>query len=118
MDEGQHINQYASWNNMAANLAYVCWAVGILIAFGYFVRLATTSDSKAGYDFINRYEINVLWIAAIVLIVSGGFYFNSNITILSMLWVFVRIFFTSMMGMIVALIVQNLLRFYYPFFIE
>lgn len=112
------INQYASWNNLAANLAYVCWAVGILIALGYFARLTTTSDSKSRYDFINKFEINVLWIASIILIVGGGFYFNSNISILSTLWVFVRIFVTSMMGMIVALIIQNLLKFYYPFFIE
>ena len=116
--EAQNLNQYASWNNLAANLAYICWVAGILIALGYLVRLATTSDSKSRYDFINRYEINVLWIASIIIIVGGGFYFNSNITILGTLWVFVRIFVTSMMGMIVALIVQNLLRFYYPFFVE
>ncbi len=118
MEMEQNINQYASWNNLAANLAYICWAVGILIALGYYVRLATTSDSKSRYDFINRYEINALWIAAIILIVGGGFYFNSNITVLGTLLIFVRIFVTSMMSMIVALIVQNLLKFYYPFFIE
>jgi uncharacterized membrane protein len=97
---------FASWNNLAANLAYICWAAGILIALGYFVRLSTTSDSKSRYDFINKNEISVLWIAAIVMIVGAGFYFNSTITRLSTLWVFVR------------LIVQNLLKFYYPFFIE
>ena len=111
-------DQYASWNNMAANLALICWAVGLLIALGYFVRLITTSDSKSRYDFINRYEINALWIASIIIIVGGAFYFNSNIAVLSVLWIFVRIFVTSMMGMIVALIIQNLLKFYYPFFIE
>jgi hypothetical protein len=118
MEMEQGVNQYVSWNNMAANLAYLCWAVGILIVLGYFVRLATTSDSKSRYDFINKNEINLLWIASIILVVGAGFYFNSNVTVLSILWVFVRIFVTSMMGMIVALIVQNLLKFYYPFFIE
>jgi len=52
------------------------------------------------------------------MIIGAGFYFNSTISKLSTLWVFVRIFVTSMMGLIVALIVQNLLRFYYPFFVE
>jgi hypothetical protein len=112
------VNQYASWNNLAANLAYLCWAVGILIVLGYFVRLATTSESKSKYDFINKYEINLLWIAAIVMIVGAGFYFNSTIIRLSALLIFMRIFLTIMMGMIVALVIQNLLKFYYPFYIE
>lgn len=111
-------HKYDSWNNLAANLAYLCWAVGILIVLGYLVKLATTSDSKAKYDFINKTEINLLWIASIILIVGGCFYANSTIIELSPLWIFVRLFVTSMMGMIVALIIQNLLKFYYPFFIE
>jgi hypothetical protein len=114
----QDVNQYASWNNLAANLAYVCWAVGLLIILGYFVKLATTSDSKSRYDFINKYEINILWIASIILIIGAGFYFNKTIVVISILWIFVRLFTTVMMGMIVALIIQNLLKFYYPFYIE
>ena len=114
----QDVNQYASWNNLAANLAYVCWAVGLLIILGYFVKLATTSDSKSRYDFINKYEINILWIASIILIIGAGFYFNSTIVVISILLIFVRLFTTVMMGMIVALIIQNLLKFYYPFYIE
>ena len=111
-------HKYDSWNGLAANMAYICWAAGILIVLGYLVKLATTSDSKARYDFINKNEINVLWIASIVLIVGGCFYANSTIIELSALWIFVRIFVTASMGMIVALIIQNLLKFYYPFFIE
>lgn len=114
----QDVNQYASWNNLAANLAYVCWAAGILIILGYFVKLSATSESKSKYDFINKYEINLLWVAAIIVIVGAGFYLNSTISKLSPLWIFVRIFMTGMMGLIVALIVQNLLKFYYPFYIE
>src|SRR6185503_14314366 len=43
---------------------------------------------------------------------------NSNIQKLSTLWIFVLGFTTFAMGMIVALIIQNMLKFYYPFFIE
>ncbi|HEX6890404.1 MAG TPA: hypothetical protein VF141_06920, partial [Chryseolinea sp.] len=46
------------------------------------------------------------------------FYANSNIQKLNTLWIFVLGFTTFAMGMIVALIVQNMLKFYYPFFIE
>ena len=38
---------YDSWNNLAANLALVCWAAGILVALGYFVALSSKGDSKS-----------------------------------------------------------------------
>jgi len=109
---------YDSWNGLAANVSYICWAAGLLVILAYFVKLAATGDNKDKYDFINKHEINMLWIGAIILIVGACFYANSNITELNALWIFVRVFTTVSMGMIVALIVQNLLKFYYPFFIE
>jgi hypothetical protein len=109
---------YDSWNQMAANVAYACWALGLLVVLGYMVRLAATSEYKDKYDFINRHEIRFLWIASIIIVVGACFYVNANITELNALWIFVRVFTTVSMGMIVALIIQNLLKFYYPFFIE
>ena len=111
-------HKYDSWNALAANLAYVCWAAGILIVLGYFIRLATNGDNKDKYDFINKYEISVLWIATIIIITGAGFYFNSNIVELKTVFIFVRPFLTIMMGLISAVIIQNLLKFYYPFYIE
>jgi hypothetical protein len=110
--------EYAAWNDLARNIAYGAWAISVLIVIGYVVRLSTMSDAKAKYDFINKYEIRTLWIASIILIAGCCFFANSNVTELSALWIFVRVFTTVSMGMIVALIVQNLLKFYYPFFIE
>jgi hypothetical protein len=109
---------YESWNQLAFNIAVGAWGLGLLVVLGYFVRLLTISESKDKYDFINRYEIRVLWVASIILIVGACFFVNSNIIQLSNLWIFVYVFTTISMGMIVALIVQNLLKFYYPFFIE
>jgi hypothetical protein len=109
---------YDSWNQLAANIAFGAWGLGLLVILGYLVRLLTITESKDKYDFINRYEIRVLWIASIILIVGACFFVNSNIIQLSNLWIFVYVFTTISMGMIVALIVQNLLKFYYPFFIE
>lgn len=112
------LSGYDSWNQLAANIAFGAWGLGALVVLGYLVRLVTISESKDKYDFINRYEIRVLWIASIILIVGACFFVNSNIIQLSNLWIFVYVFTTISMGMIVALIVQNLLKFYYPFFIE
>jgi hypothetical protein len=110
--------QYADWNEMAKNIAYGAWAIALLIVIGHVIRLSTMNDAKAKYDFINRSEIKTLWFASIVLIIGCCFFANSKVTEVSALWVFVRLFTTASMGMIVALIVQNLLKFYYPFFIE
>ena len=109
---------FDAWNAMAKNIAYVAWAISILIVIYHVIRLATMSDAKVKYDFINKSEIRTLWIAAIILIVGCCFYANANIGELSPLWIFVRGFTTFAMGMIVALIIQNMLKFYYPFFIE
>jgi hypothetical protein len=91
-----------------------------LIVIGHIIRLATMSDAKTKYDFINKSEIMTLWVASIILITGCCFFANSAVTAESgtVIWIFVRAFTTISMGMIVALIVQNLLKFYYPFFIE
>jgi DNA-directed RNA polymerase subunit RPC12/RpoP len=109
---------YAAWNAMAKNIAFGAWAISVLIVIGHVIRLATMNDAKAKYDFINRTEIRTLWFASIILIIGCCFFANSNVPEFTPLWIFVRLFTTVSMGMIVALIVQNLLKFYYPFYIE
>lgn len=111
-------HKYDAWNNLAQNVALGFWAVGILIILGYIIKLNTTGGNKDKYDFINRHEIKILWIATIVLVIGGCFFVNSNIEELTTLLIFVRSFTTIAFGILVALVVQNLLKFYYPFFIE
>jgi hypothetical protein len=119
MNEQVITHKYDDWNLLAANVAYICWAAGILVVIGYFIRLATNGDNKDKYDFINRYEISVLWIATIIMITGAGFFFNSTIPEdIKTIIIFVRLFLTVMMGLITAVIIQNLLKFYYPFYIE
>ena len=110
--------QYASWNEMTQKIAFALWVVALLIVIWHIIKLAITNDAKAKYDYINRSEIKTLWVASIVLIIGSCFYFNSNVKEVNTLWVFVRTFVTASMGMIAALILQNLLKFYYPFYIE
>ena len=109
---------YASWNSMAHNIAYLCWATGILVVVGYIVRLSSIPDNKDKYDFINRYEVNFLFSASLILILGACFFFNGSIIEVTTIMIGVRTFVTVMMGLIAALIIQNLLKFYYPFYIE
>lgn len=112
------IAYYAPWNAMAQKIAYGCWALAFLFVLGHVIKLLTTSDPKTKYDYINRSEIRFLWMATIVLVIGCCFYANSYITELNTILIFVRVFTTVSMGLIAALIVQNLLKFYYPFYIE
>jgi DNA-directed RNA polymerase subunit RPC12/RpoP len=116
LEEDPH--RYDSWNSLATNLSYALWAVAILIVLGYFVKLSTTDGNKNKYDFINKHEIKFLWIASIILVIGACLFFNSSLVKFSTVLFFVRAFMTIAFGLIAALIIQNLLKFYYPFFIE
>jgi len=109
---------FETWNMWAQYLAFGLAVISLLILLGHILKLAATSDSKSKYDYINRSEINILMTCSVLLIIAGGFYANSFISQLGMLWLFVRIFVTVSMGLIIGVIVQNLLKFYYPFYIE
>jgi hypothetical protein len=112
------VQDFTSWNQLAQNIAIGCWVASILIVLGHLIKLSMTNEAKDKYDYINKSEINLLWIASVILVVGACFYANSNVVELSVLWVFVRLFTTISMGLIVALIIQNLLKFYYPFYVE
>ena len=109
---------FETWNTWAQYIAYGLTGLAVLIFLGHIIKLATTSDSKAKYDYINRSEIGVLLTSSIFLISAGAFFANSLIAELTVLWLFVRLFVTICMGLIIGVIIQNLLKFYYPFYIE
>lgn len=116
--EETSVQSFATWNMWAQYIAFGLAAISVLILLGHLIKLGATSDSKSKYDYINRSEINILMTCGVLLIIAGGFYANSNITELTVLWLFVRIFVTISMGLIIGVVIQNLLKFYYPFYIE
>ncbi|MDH5597745.1 MAG: hypothetical protein OEY34_01395 [Cyclobacteriaceae bacterium] len=106
------------WNEWSLYVAIGLAGISVLVVLGHLLKLLATRDFKSKYDYINAYEINLLWTASILLIVSLGFYTNNGIAEITTLWLFVRVFVTISMGLILGVIVQNLLKFYYPFYIE
>lgn len=106
------------WNDLAVAAATACWAIGVLIVLIYFIRLISIRESKDRYDFINRYEIRWLWIGSVLIISGGCFFGNSAVLEISFIWAIIRILVTLLLGTIVALVTQHLLKFYYPFYIE
>ncbi|MEM8567186.1 MAG: hypothetical protein AAGF85_12060 [Bacteroidota bacterium] len=116
--EEPSLQSYEAWNTWEQYIAFILAGLSVLIFLGHLLKLAATSDSKTKYDYINRAEINILMSSAVILIIAGGFFANANITEVTVLWLFVRVFVTVSMGLIIGVIVQNLLKFYYPFYIE
>lgn len=107
-----------TWYEIGRFLAFALSAIGGAILLYYFVRLGSLKEKKDKYDFVIRHEINMLWYSALAFIVAGAFYANTIAFEAEAVWLFVRIFTTVMFGLILGVIVQNLLHFYYPFYVE
>lgn len=102
----------------ASNAAYLIGAIGVLIYVGHLLKLMLTGDLKSKYDYINMHEINLLWYSSLLIIIALAVYINSLETSLEILWLAVKLFITIMFALIAGVIIQNVLKFYYPFYIE
>lgn len=110
------------WNLYGTYVAYVLFIGGLLVVAGYFLKLSTLADYRKRYDYINMYEIRWLWGGFVMLLIGLTIWLNTGSISekLQATWSYflVTFFVSGMMCMIVAVIVQNVLKFYYPFFIE
>lgn len=107
-----------TWYEIGTWLALGAAAIGLTILLYYIVRLASQKEKKEKYDYIIRHEIDMLWYSALTLIIAAAIFANSFAIEAEPVWLLVRGFVSIMFGIILGVVVQNLLRFYYPFFIE
>ena len=112
------INQLQNWNHIIQLVAYAIAASGIGVLLFHLLKLSTIRDKKEKYDYINLREIDLLLFASISFIIAAAIYINTVIVNAEPLWFFVRLFVTVMFAIIAGVIIQNVLRFYYPFYIE
>jgi len=106
------------WNPIGRKITYILVAVAGITIFTHLTILLLTRSYKNKYDYINRYEIRLLWYVSLLLVASAAVFVNTLALNLGLLWLLVQLFVTVMMGLIAALFFNNVLRFYYPFYIE
>jgi len=106
------------WNNQGQILAFAVLAVGLAIVLGYIIRLNSIKGFKGRYDFINKLEIRVMWNAALVLIIGLALLANTFLAESNPTWFIARIVVSALLGLLIGVIVSNVLKFYYPFFVE
>jgi DNA-directed RNA polymerase subunit RPC12/RpoP len=107
-----------SWNKYSQYAAFILFGAALVVLLAYFVRLMTIKDMKKKYDYINLHEIKMLWYSSVLLLIAIGFFANTLFVESGVMWFFVRIFMTVMVGLILGIVVSNVLRFYYPFYVE
>ena len=107
-----------TWNYWGRYIAMVFGVIGIIILIYHWISLSMKKDPKKRYDFINKHEISNLWYASVILLIAIGIYVNTLVPEGEVIWLAVRVFVTVMMGLIVGVIISNLLKFYYPFYVE
>ncbi len=109
----------SSWSMYGGYGAMAVSGIGVLILLGHYLKLLTTGDAKTKYNYINLHEINRLWKGILLLLIGGTLYLHSSVLNLSnWLWFFVALFMSSMFAVIFGVIIQNILKFYYPFYVE
>ncbi|MBV6646492.1 MAG: hypothetical protein KI790_13635 [Cyclobacteriaceae bacterium] len=111
-------NLLEAWNKYAGYLAFAVAGVGVLVLLGHYLKLLTTKDLKSRYDYINMHEINLMWYGFLLILIGIALFVNTLTSATTWLWFSVIIFISGMMTMIVGVVIQNVLKFYYPFFIE
>lgn len=106
------------WDQYGDLFSYIVFAVGLGVLVYHFIRLASTKELKARYDYISKHEINTLWYACLIMIVALGLFANTLVEGDQLPWFIVRLFVTAMLGLIIGVVVSNILKFYYPFYVE
>ena len=111
----QFIDTWNAWGRNIA-IAFILFAV-FRIAYHY-LKLVTIKDFKMRYDFISQNEISALWTATILFLIGAGVMANSFISEIGVFWFIIRGFVTLVVAFLIGVIVNNMLKFYYPFNLE
>lgn len=107
-----------TWNQWAKIIALVSFGFAVIVSLRYWLRYTTSKDPKVKYDLINTKEIYTMRSLSIFLIIALAFFANSFIDEIGAAWMVIRSFVTLCLSVIIGVIISNMLKFYYPFYVE
>lgn len=111
-----------TWDHYLILGSYVFFGIALLILFYHEVKLVTINDSKERYDYVNTHEIKFFWYAVLSVIIGLTLFATAEVTPLfpvdDSIKLYVSIFFLAGSFVIVYLLFSNLIRIYYPKFLE
>ncbi len=107
-----------TWNYWAKIIAIASFAISAFFSLRYYLKLLITKDPKTRYDLINEREISALRGGAVFLVIALAFFANSFLDQIGIFWFSIRGISTVGFGVILGVILQNMLKFYYPFYVE
>jgi len=107
-----------SWNQWAKIIALISLGLAVISFLRYWLKYATSKEPKVKYDLINQKEITTLKTSSVFLIIALAFVANSFIDEIGAAWMVIRTFVTLCLSVIIGVIISNMLKFYYPFYVE
>ena len=107
-----------SWNSWARIIAISFFVLSLLVSLRYWLRLLTTKDPKTKYDLINEKEITAYRTSSAFILISAAFFANSFLPEIGVFWFSIRAITTISLAVVLGVILQNVLKFYYPFYVE
>ena len=107
-----------TWNKWALIAAGLFIALAVLRVLFHLIKLVSTKDYKARYDFINEKEISSYWSATVFLLIGGSLLANSFLSEVGLFWFIIRWFTTLCIAFILGVVANNMFKFYYPFYVE
>jgi len=108
----------ATWNQWAQVLGIVLFASAVITLLIHLFRLLVTGDPKTKYDYINKSEISILSTSSMLIVFAGVALANGFLVGVGVMWLVIRMFVSLAVSVIIMVIIKNLLKFYYPFFME
>lgn len=111
----QFINSWNYWGGIAA---YTFLSLAVLRMLVYYFKLMGTKDLKDKYDYVNQNEISALWQSTVLFLFGIGLLANTFVGEIGLFWMIIRGFVTLCIAFIIGVIANNMLKFYYPFYVE
>lgn len=106
------------WNQWAKIISGAAIAISLFIFLRYWLKMLTTKDPKTKYDLVNEKEISTYRSGSVFFLIAVAFFANSFLAEIGVFWFSIRSISTISLGVILGVILQNVLKFYYPFYVE